>query len=293
MAKKILMTGITGFLGSQLAKKLLSNGYEVIALKRKTSSLEKIESVLSRVILYDLENIDFVEIFKSHPEIDIIIHTATCYGRNNESTFQITEANTSFPLRLLDAAISSGINSFINTDTTLEKSLNKYSLSKNQFREWGKYYSLQNEIHFKNLKLEHFYGPGDGESKFTTYVINNCLDKNIPELKLTLGEQKRDFIYIDDVVSAYMILLEKNNTFSDGFKEFEIGSGHAVSIKYFATTVHRLSESDCILNFGAIPYRKKEVMLSEANITALTGLGWTCKIALEQGLKMTIESMKQ
>jgi CDP-paratose synthetase len=293
MPKKILMTGITGFLGSQLAKELLNKGYEVIALKRRSSSLKKIESILSRVILYDLESIDFSETFQSHPEIDTIIHTATCYGRNNESTCQITEANTSFPLRLLDAAISSGINSFINTDTTLDKSLNKYSLSKNQFREWGKYYSLQNEIHFTNLKLEHFYGPGDGESKFTTYVIKNCLDKNIPELKLTLGEQKRDFIYINDVISAYLILLEKKNTFSDGFKEFEIGSGHAVSIKDFATIVHRLSESECILNFGAIPYRKEEVMLSEANIAPLTKLGWTCKTALEQGLKMTLESMKQ
>lgn len=293
MSKKILMTGITGFLGSQLAKELLNKGYEVIALKRKSSSLKKIDPILSRVILYDLENINFTETFQSHPEIDTIIHTATCYGRNKESTFQITEANTTFPLRLLDAAISSGINSFINTDTTLDKFLNKYSLSKNQFREWGKYYSLQKKIHFTNLKLEHFYGPGDGESKFTTYVIKNCLDKNISDLKLTLGEQKRDFIYIDDVISAYLILLEKNYTFSDGFKEFEIGSGHAVSIKDFAIIVHQLSESECILNFGAIPYRKEEVMLSKANIAPLAELGWTCKTTLKQGLKMTIESMKQ
>ena len=286
------MTGITGYLGSQLAKTLLVKGYDVIALKRKSSSLGRIESILPEITLYDLEVFDYNEPFHSHPEIDAVIHTATCYGRNNETARQVAEANTLFPLRLLDAAVSAGVKVFINTDTTLDKFLNLYSLSKNQLMEWGKYFSLQNKIHFINMRLEHFYGPGDNDSKFTSYVIKSCIE-NIPKLELTLGEQKRDFIYIDDVISAYLILLGKMDTFPDEFNEFDVGSGKTISIKDFVKAVHQLTQSQSFLDFGAIPYRKGEVMLSEINIEPLTRLGWDCKTSLEQGLKLTLEGIKQ
>jgi len=292
MPKKILMTGITGYLGSQLAKTLLAKGFDVIALKRKSSSMGRIEPILNEITLYDLEVLDHNEPFQSHPEIDAVIHTATCYGRNNETVRQVAESNTIFPLRLLDTAISAGVKTFINTDTTLDKYLNSYSLSKSQFMEWGKYFSLKNKFHFINMRLEHFYGPGDNDSKFTSYVINSCIE-NIPNLELTLGEQKRDFIYIDDVISAYLILLGKMDTFSDEFNEFDVGSGEAISIKDFVKIVHQLTHSQSFLDFGAIPYRKGEVMLSEINIEPLNQLGWECKTKLEQGLELTLKGVKQ
>lgn len=292
MSKKILLTGVTGFLGSRLAKNLLSNGYDVIALKRKTSSLSRIESALPQIHLYDAEELDFAKLFRSHPEISTIIHAATCYGRNNETVSQITGANTLFPLRLLEAAISAGVGTLINADTPLDKFLNLYALSKSQFVEWGKYFSSKNKIRFVNLRLEHFFGPGDDDSKFTAHVIKSCV-KNIPELQLTPGEQKRDFIYIDDVVSAYLILLEKMDAFAERFVEFDVGSGKPIAIKEFVQTVHRLAASHCRLDFGALPYRNGEVMLSQADIKPLTRLGWVCKTSLEQGLKMTMEGLRQ
>ena len=137
-----------------------------------------------------------------------VVHTATCYGRNRETPLEVFEANLKFPLDLLEKAALFSTDTFFNTDTILYKYLNGYSLSKHQFVEWGKQYADEHKIKFCNIKLEHMYGPGDDDSKFTTYVINSCLN-NVPEVKLTLGEQERDFIYIDDVVSAYQLLLKK------------------------------------------------------------------------------------
>lgn len=290
MVKTILMTGITGYLGSQMAKALLAKGYSVIALKRKTSSLARIESILPEITLYDLEENDFSELFLAHPKIDAVIHTATCYGRNNETASQVATANTLFPLNLLEASMSAGVKNFVNTDTALDKSLSLYSLSKKQFMEWGKYYSLKNEVRFVNIRLEHFYGPGDDDSKFTTYVIKSCLN-NVPKLKLTHGEQRRDFIYIDDGISAYLVLLGNMAVFPYGFKEFDVGSGEVISIKDFVRTVHRLTESQSILDFGAIPYREGEVMLSEVNVEPLAELGWACNTTLEQGLMLTLKAI--
>lgn len=291
MQKTVLITGVTGFLGSNLAIALIKKGYKIIALKRKLSSLARIENIINDLTLYDIEDLDFSIPFKNHGSINAVIHTATSYGRNGETPWQVFEANTGFPLRLLDAASIAGVGSFINTDTILDKYLNLYSLSKNQLLDWGRFYSIHNKIKFVNMRLEHFYGPEDDDSKFTTYVIKSCID-NIEQIKLTAGEQKRDFIYIDDVVSAYLKVIEKIDHIDDLFNEFDLGSGNSISIREFVEAVHRITKSKTFLNFGATPYRIGEVMFSQANITPLKNLGWNCEYTLDQGLLKVIERLK-
>lgn len=287
MKKKILLTGATGFLGSHLAKELLEAGYEVVALKRKSSSLHRIESIVSKIKLIDIETLNFDKLFQDFGKIDAIIHTATCYGRNNESVTEIFKANTEFPLRLLESGSRLGVKLFINTDTALDKYLNLYALSKNQFLQWGRFFTKNKRNCFINVRLEHVYGPNDETSKFPTYIADSCL-KNIPELKLTKGEQKRDFIYIDDVVSAYVVLLEKLDEVDDFFIDIELGSGKSVSIRHFVEMIHQITESKTKLDFGAIPYREGEIMSSQANIARLTSLGWHCHYDLELGLNKMI-----
>jgi CDP-paratose synthetase len=289
MKKKVLITGITGFLGSKIAIELVNNNYEVIGLKRKTSSLHRINIIEKKLQLYDIEVVDYKELFFNHSSIDFIIHTATAYGRNNETPWQIFEANTGFPLKLLDAASNANVKKFINTDTILDKYLNLYSLSKNHLLEWGKFYSKQNKIKFINMRLEHFYGCDDDNTKFTSYVINRCLE-NKYHLDLTAGEQKRDFIYIDDVISAYIMVMENAND-NIWFDEYEVGSGISISIKEFVQIVYNLTNSKIDLNFGALPYRVDEVMNSSAEITKLIKLGWTCKHSLKEGLSKTIKNL--
>lgn len=289
---RILLTGVTGYLGSHLAASLLANGCEIVGLKRKSSSLGRIESLLPKLALYDVEEADMSAIFTQHGKIDAVIHTATCYGRNGESASQVLEANLVYPLKLLDMAVASGVALFMNTDTVLDKLLNPYALSKGQFAEWGRYFSRQKKIRFLNLKLEHFYGPGDDKSKFTTHIVNSCL-ANVPELKLTQGEQQRDFIYIDDVVVAYLLLLYKQESFDDEFIEFEVGSGAAVTIRELVETVHRLTASTTRLDFGALPYREGEAMFSQADTQALQTLGWHCRYSIETGLKQAIDQERK
>ena len=288
MKKKILLTGVTGYLGSYLANALVSSGHEVIGLKRKSSSLRRVKSISSKIKLVDVEALDYEVFFQVNKNIDIIIHTATCYGRNYESVSEIFSANTVFPLSLLDAGSLSGVQFFLNTDTILDQYFKLYALSKNQLLQWGKFFSKQGGIRFVNIRLEHFYGPDDDPSKFSAHVINSCL-RNTPELSLTKGEQKRDFIYILDVVSAYMVILEKMDSFDSSFVEFDVGSGKSVSIREFVETTHNLSSSETILAFGAIPYRQGEVMNSEADISKLKALGWQCKYDIEEGLKQVID----
>lgn len=288
-SKMILVTGATGFLGSHLVKRLLAEKYEVIILKRSFSSIERIADILSlsNLYIYDIDKCGLEKPFHENTKIDAIIHTATCYGRKNENITNVLETNMLFPLKLIEIASFFNTPVFLNTDTILPKHLNYYSLSKKHFLDWGKQFAIEKKIHFINIKLEQVFGEGDDNYKFVNHVIRNLL-KNTEELKLTQGEQKRDFIYIFDAVSAYMTLLSNIHLSSSFFLEYEVGSGQSISIKEFVQLIHGLTKSKTRLSFGSLPYRKGEIMFSKANVQELIKMGWQPQYSLEAGLSKTI-----
>lgn len=288
---KLLITGATGFLGSNLTRALASRGHEVVLLKRSFSNCRRIADLLPRMVSYDLDLVSLEEVFSLEQGLSAVIHTATCYGRSGESCPEIFSANTVFPLGLLELASSAGVAAFVNTGTGLPRFLNPYALSKQQFAEWGRLYADKKEIRFINLELEHFYGTGDDESNFSAHVIRSCVN-NLPELNLTSGEQLRDFIHIDDVIDAYLLVLERAIDSSTYYQDIGLGSGRPVKIRSFVETVHGFAGSTTRLNFGAIPYRDNEVMESCADLTALKELGWFPKISLEEGIGRTVTEEK-
>jgi len=291
---KVLLTGATGFLGSNLLRQLCVDGHEVAALKRSSSSLDRVREFGCDAAWYNVDEIDLELPFQRHGHFDAVIHTSTCYGRNNEPPSLILESNTTFPLCLLEKAAFFNTETFFNTDTyfnieTIRSSyLNKYALTKKHFTEWGRVVAASGAIRFANIRLEHMYGAGDDSAKFTTHIIRQCL-QNVSEIPLTAGEQQRDFIYIEDVVAAFMLLLKKQAALQAGFLEVGVGSGCAVAIRTFAELVHSLSHSSSHLGFGALPYRSYEIMTSAADISILLSLGWRPRFSLEEGLKKVVE----
>jgi CDP-paratose synthetase len=295
--KTVLLTGASGFLGSGIARGLVSNGYRVIALIRTSSKLERLDGLLDDVFLYDVENLDLKKLFKQNSQIDAVIHTATCYGRRGESASEILQTNIAWPLQLLELSINHDIKIFINTDTSSYPStestsfLNTYAISKKQFATWGRHLASDRSMSFVNIKLEQLYGPGDDRTKFIRWAIECCL-KNEPSIQLTAGEQRRDFIYIDDAVEAYCALLHNSNKIDSGFTEIGLGTGKNESIRHFIESAHKICKSTSKLCFGALPYRTHEYMESIADNTILKNLGWTSRTSIEDGLKITINDLR-
>jgi len=217
---------------------------------------------------------------------DAILHCATHYGRNEPDPLQTVEANLLLPLGLLELGFRNGVRLFVNTDTILDKRVNTYSLSKSQFKDWLQAYG--EKMVCINVALEHFYGPGDDKSKFVSSIIDSFL-KQQEFLDLTPGFQTRDFIYVDDVISAFVAILSAPIAQSNGFKDFEIGTGNPIAIRHFVELVREISAAKTELRFGAIEYRPNEVMSRVTNIQEISSLGWVPKFSLISGLKETIE----
>ena len=280
---KILMTGATGFLGSNLLHRLVEEGHDVTILVRQTSQLSRISDILDRVTVH---TVGIHQDVFCHNTIETIIHCATNYGRGNVDFVELLEANLILPLQLLQFGHRAGVRCFINTDTILDKGVNDYTLSKSQFRDWFGNYAKK--MVCVNVALEHFYGPLDDPTKFVSFIVNQLLE-NVDRINLTPGEQKRDFIYIDDVVEAFLLILEHSATMQEGYLDYEIGTGHTVSIREFVEQIKRLAgNTHTRLDFGALPYRENEAMETVVSTASIRALGWSPAVSLCDGLTKMI-----
>ena len=123
---RIALTGATGFLGSHLLRSLVGQGHRVTVLKRCASSCRRIEDLLPRVSLHDIDQHGLAVAFERH-RFDCVIHCATDYGRKERPRATMIESNLLLPLDLLELAVKWGTQTFVNTDTLLDKRVNDYS----------------------------------------------------------------------------------------------------------------------------------------------------------------------
>ena len=285
---RILLTGATGFLGSHLLHSFLSAGHTVSILKRSTSDVHRIRDVLSGCASHDIDVTPIRTIF-SGSNIDTIVHTACNYGRKGEDLESIVDTNVLFPLRLMEAGKGFGVSTFINTGSLLPRAVNPYALSKAQLDEWLGMGMCGMDI--VNLRIEHMYGEDDDPNKFLNWILGQ-LECNVPAIPLTGGIQRRDFIHVEDVVSAYLEIIGHLDSLP-GYTEFAIGTGVLHSIREAVQLLRSLYVErypDCMtrLDFGAIPYREHEPMEMIVDMTRIESMGWAPKIQLKDGLEKLI-----
>lgn len=294
----ILITGITGFLGSHLAKKFSEAEETVIGLIRKDSDLSRISNLSGDLILCSLETTSISEIFVDH-KIDFVIHAATSYGGINKKN-EIIASNFELPKLLLDNCLLQNTEiKFINISTffcknvhILSNELNEkhsiYTFTKKIFEYYGRLISTTELISFVDVKLEHIYGPNDDViNKFVPSMIKAMLS-NQDEIKLTNCLQRRDFIFVSDVVECIYKIFLKKNEIEKGFSEVELGTGISISVKELLEKIKLITQSNTILKYNSLEISKHEILDSYANLESLNWLDWSPMYSLEDGLKNTI-----
>lgn len=290
----VLLTGGYGFLGSNILKSLLEKNIDVIVLEKSFADDWRIKKlgIQDKFKIYLEDRVDLEDIFKENG-IDCVIHTATDYGRNS-SQIVLIENNVIFPLKLLSLLKAYNGKAFLNTDSYFNKEkfnldyLGNYILTKKQLEQWLK---NERDIRIFNLKLEHIYGNNDSLEKFTYKMINDLFHNKF-SVELTSGEQKRDFIYVLDVVNLYITIILKIEEFEKSYYDIEVGTGNSISIKEFVETIKILTRSKTYLDFGKIETRKNEIIDSKADLNKIKNIiEWKPKYTLEMGLKDIIKDL--
>ena len=304
--KKIFVTGATGFIGTHLMHRLIAEGYSVGALVRSASASQKTGRIEGVSYFYgDIQIYEEIKTAFSAFEPDAIIHLVTYYVimHRADEIGVMMDTNVKGTINLLEAAKESGaVQLFINTsspqvyeqkkphlkvkeeDTIKPQSL--YAVTKLYAEEACSYYADAFHLPCVTLRLFPPYGPGDHERRLIPYVIGSIL-KNTPP-NLTTGKQEWDFVYIDDIVNAYLDVL-KSYPFKDDHAIFNIGTGEAVSIRSFVEKIRGNIGSDIDLSWGSVAHRANEVWYNSADIKkAQVVLHWEPQTGIDEGIKKTV-----
>ncbi|MDX1959874.1 MAG: NAD(P)-dependent oxidoreductase [Leptospiraceae bacterium] len=292
----ILITGSTGFLGKKLVSLFAQKDYNVYELLRNNESLKKISHnyATEKVILEG----SWEKILDK--EFDFIFHAATEYNRDGNSTHKVIEANYSLPLRILERVKSPKtvfvyFDSFFNIENVKSNYLPDYCLTKKHFIEMAEVLSTNRKIVI--LKLFHIYGEGDSKSKFIPWLIQEVLSKK-SEIKLSSGLQKRDFIYIDDVVRLVEKLISNPEKIEIGSLKLQVGTSVLHSIKELtqivfneATIIDPYIKDNVKLMYGEEVEKGDKNLEYPAEISKTSEMfGWTPEVSLNDGILRTIKS---
>ena len=269
MKKKVLVTGATGFIGSNLCRKLLNNNFEVHILIRKNSKFDYLEDIENKLKKYVWNNsIENLSEYLKLNQIKCVFHLAAFVKTEHKmnDVENLLNSNILFGTEILEAMKYSNTKLIVNTGTYWQhynseeyNPVDLYAATKEAFEKIIKYYVEAENIRCITLKLFDTYGENDKRPKLIN-LLNKFADEG-KELDMSLGEQKLDLVHVDVVTSSFLKaykLLEENEDIKNEI--FGVSSGKQISLREIVENFEKETGKKLKINWGARPYRKREVM---------------------------------
>jgi nucleoside-diphosphate-sugar epimerase len=274
----ILVTGGAGFVGTNLIKQLLKEGHQVISVDNYYTGLKSNHQPGAQYVEFDIRNIDD---YSSWGNFDVIYHLAAIariqpsfkepydyFTTNANATFKIAKYCSEKNIPLVFAGSSSHWSGKFKNPYTFSK-----DVSEEIIQLFQKHYGLKASI----ARFYNVYGPYHlKEGGYCTVIgkWEKCIEEQKPLTIYGNGNKRRDFTHIDDIVSALILINEKQ---AWGHM-FELGRGKNYSIKEIAS----MFQTDIVY---------EDDKPGEADITLCTDtvakeiLGWEPTINIEDYIK--------
>lgn len=292
MVKKhvALVTGATGFIGSHLVKRLHEIKWDVHIIKRANSNLDTLEPIKNKVHFHIYDG-TVQSLLKAVSDVrpDTVFHLASFFTAEHEAKQinDLIQSNIQFSTHLLEAMTVNNVRMLVNTGTAWQHYQNQpyspvclYAATKQAFEAILKYYSEVNGIDAITLKLFDTYGPNDTRKKLFNLLDEHSRSGKV--LGMSGGDQLIDLVYVDDVIDAYLCaanLLRKKNTNHE--MSYCVTSGSPIKLKDIVQRYCQHLGKTVNINWGVLPYRRREVMIPWSTGTVLPG--WTLKVSLDEG----------
>jgi UDP-glucose 4-epimerase len=279
---KILVTGGAGFIGTNLIKRLLSEGHEVHSMDNYDSGLESNHQPNCNYISADIETIEYFE----GNGFELVYHLAALSRiqpsfENPTETFRVnvrgSEAVANWAKHNNVKVVYAGSSSKWHDPTISPYAMYKY-LGEEVFKLYRKTFDVNVEI----CRFYNVYGPNeivDGDWAAVIGIWRNQVDKNIPITIVGDGEQRRDFTHVVDIVDALYKIGISDKKHEDAW---ELGTG----INYSVNEVYRMFQEKFGSECTYIPDQKGNyrVTLRENNDT-VERLGWKPEDRLSDYIK--------
>lgn len=307
--KHVFISGINGFAGSALAKRLVETRPDVRVVGLvKDRNFKSRRDILDRcsIVYGDLCDINTVRYTLSRYEIDTVFHLAavtilrqsvmdpvSCYNVNIMGTVNILEAARQVGVRKVvsissDKAYGTYENLPYVETMPVQASPDPYSTSKACMDLISQSYATTYGLDVSILRAGNKYGDGDlNLSRLIPRSILRCLEGKAPQLYSGVGQFKREFMYIEDVVDAYLAVAERGT----------LGESYNVGGSGFQTVFDTVNKICKIVGFEGEPEIVdkdfKEIKEQYLDPTKIERLGWKCNHTIDQGLEKTVEWYKK
>lgn len=290
----ILVTGGSGFIGSNLVDELVNSNYDVCIIDKNEPAYRNFSA---RYYILDLTSDKIEEVFQKEP-ISIVIHLAaqTSVNMSVEDPKKDGIDNILATLNLLDNCKKQGINKIIAASSAAVygepeylpidenhklSPISPYALSKYTMESYIKLSGLDYIIY----RFSNVYGPRQAnstESGVISIFTNNLIKKQMVNIYGN-GEQCRDFIYVKDIVNCIV----KSLDFSFKNEIINLSSNTKTSINNLVKILQELTENHLKPNY--LPARKNDIKESVLDNTKMLKLGLNINSDLKTGLKSTVD----
>lgn len=303
--KKILITGTTGLLGTNLYNRLTNLNLDI----RRVYNTRRPRPLIGDFICGDLRDANICN--AATKDVDIVIHTAASTSGAavmDKTPLVHVTPNLIMTANLLEAAFNNKVKKFIFfASTTGYPQIDRPVIEEDMFcgDPFDKYFSvgwtkrsLEKLCQIYDrlgmscivLRPSNIYGPHDKFDPERSHVlpslIRKAVQKQNPFEIWGNGEDERDLIYVDEMVDAVLLAAEK----LDRYDPINIGCGKVVSVNHIAKTILNITNFNPTIKYISGPQMipKREVVVDKAKRL----LGFETKVSLETGLRLTIDWYK-
>ena len=259
---KILITGAAGFIGANLTRKLIKTGNEINILIKEASNLWRINDIVSNCNVHkiDLKKVDDVRnvVKKINPEL--VYH---CAGHgiypSQKNSAEIFSTNILGTFNLLDALNeNNNLHRLVNLGSFFEYLTNPtdpYTISKITQTKLAEHFFKEKKLPIITLRLFTPYGKFDSPGRLICDLMI-ALIRNKP-LEIFSKYTKRDFIHIDDVITALEIASQQPDITGE---IIDIGTGNEISVEEIVSMSNQLSDSELVINWNDTKQREVDIL---------------------------------